>query len=113
MNRRPTLVIAAILAAVLLGLQFLSPVFRGEADLTLPERIRSIFVDLFGGEEEEEGEDETEEAPFVELENQPQEGTELPMQTQGEMEEVDLPEEGGVPLTETGEENELPLDVFR
>lgn len=130
MNRRPTVIIAAVLAAVLLGLQFLSPIFKGDADLTLPERIRHAFVDLFGGKKEEELPE------FIELEEQPENGVELPMQTLNNGDEVELPEgdtaelpQGGIAvLPEDGtadvpeggmaeppefdEENELPMDVF-
>lgn len=110
MNKR-TMTVLAVGVALLLTLQFFVPVFTGNAELDLPERIRTFFSEIFGGKEEPKLPD------IIELDKQPDGHNETPMQTLGEDDRVEAPPEepedtNPQPPTEHTGENELPMDRF-
>lgn len=121
MNKKKAIpIIAAIV--VLLAIQFIHPIFKGDVLLNIPDRIRTTFEQLFDrftDHEEDEGmgglRDELDPDKTYELEQ----GNDTDMTIFGEADMVDLPDEDNNQTSGnsstgniTTEENELPIDNF-
>lgn len=125
MDKKKAITIAAVI--ILLLLQVIHPIFKGDVLLDIPQRIRTAFTQLFDWHEEEEEEmggvkNELDPNQMYQLEQ----GEDTPMKVFEDKDMVDLPEEDGKSDTpnkkpegnqgnQSGggeDENELPMDNF-
>lgn len=116
MEKRIQTIIIVVALVIVVSLQVIVPVYTGDVNLTIPQRIRTAFSWLLGEPEWAEPEEPAltlEPDTLYPLEEHPETGEETPLEAPGEEDLVELPPEGPedtAPPAPVEGENQLPLD---